>query len=90
MRKHRRQSSFFTLSRFSLKNKPLLGKWLNAVKRKGLSPTDYHRLWSDHFTPSDYWIGGKRRNLKPNAVPSVFKIPKHLQYAENKVYLNIG
>ena len=47
--------------RFPMKNKPLLNKWKQAVRRiqpgskhKAWTPTGNHLLCSDHFLPSDH------------------------------------
>ncbi|KAL4084493.1 hypothetical protein QTP88_023781 [Uroleucon formosanum] len=60
---------------FPLKNKEHTENWLKNIKRKGFIPTEYSRLCSKHFLPSDFKPYNKengRLRLNDNAVPLVF------------------
>lgn len=54
-------------------------KWILATNRKGFIPSKNARLCSAHFEPSAFEIGGLRKQLKPDAVPTLFDLPQHLQ-----------
>jgi len=76
------KKSLSIMTRFPLKEKDRLSKWLHSVKRKGFTPTKYSKLCSEHFRESDYLyqLGFRYKQLRPDAVPSVFvKLPGHLQ-----------
>ena len=52
-------------------------KWIVAIRRdigKHFQVTKHTRVCSRHFKPSDYLpsLAGRKRTLKPTAVPSVF------------------
>lgn len=55
-----------------------------AIKRKNFTPTKYHHVCSEHFTPGDlvHNPGSNRKLLKENAVPSVF--PSYPEYYQPK------
>lgn len=54
----------------------MLKKWLIAVKREKWKPTIHSTVCSSHFTSEDYRHGkGKKRWLKSEAVPSIFRFP---------------
>jgi len=60
---------------FPLKNKERTENWLKNIKRKGFIPTEYSRLCSKHFLPSDFKPYNKENGrlcLNDNAIPSVF------------------
>ena len=58
-------------------DKSLFRKWIVAIRRdigKEFRVTDHTRVCSRHFRSSDYLtsLAGRKRALKPTAVPSVF------------------
>jgi len=71
------------------KDKTLLDKWLKAISRKDFVPSQYSRVCSKHFLPSDFVeVSGDsnvtrnkpkaekklmNRYLKKDAVPSIFE-----------------
>ena len=64
-------------------------KWVRALKREKFTPSDYTAICSEHFLPTDYKndeFGYLRRNLKDDAVPSVFPalIPQQLKPATKR------
>lgn len=67
--------------RFPVKKPELLAQWVAAVRRDSFKPTASTCLCSDHFLKSDYEErpGANLPKLKPDAVPSVFSFPAHLQ-----------
>ena len=55
-------------------------RWVQAVRRKSWQPTPHSFICSEHFLPSDFLTGYvNRRQLKDDAVPSVFSYPQHLK-----------
>lgn len=62
-------------------DKILLKQWLHAMKTTKWTPSKSSRICSHHFVPDDYDQSGwsSRKTLKPDAVPSVFSFPGHLQ-----------
>ena len=77
---------------FPRNNPELLAKWSRALCRENFDPTSTPTavVCSEHFRPSDYITHSQnsrpdkrkgelsRKRLKPDAVPSIFKIPLHL------------
>lgn len=63
-------------------------KWVRALRRDNFAATDTTVICSEHFLPTDWKddeIGYRRKNLKIDAVPSVFPaFPDHLQPATKK------
>lgn len=65
--------------RFPKDNK-LKKQWVKAIKRKNFTPSKYSVLCGDHFkneekiTFNEYGLKLLRARLKPNAVPSIFKV----------------
>ena len=77
--------------KFPVKNQELLAKWTRALCRENFIPTTSTVVCSEHFRPSDFITQSQHnrlsrrkegelthKRLKPDAVPSVFKIPAHL------------
>ena len=57
----------------------LLKKWIIATKFVGFAPDpSKEKICGDHFTQEDYLFSFSSR-LKPDAVPSKFNFPPHLQ-----------
>ncbi len=75
----------------SEKDRPLIrDQWIKAMHREEIlengkrvpwTPTDNHRLCSNHFTQNDYIIHSEtQRTLKETAVPSIFPaFPSYMQ-----------
>lgn len=59
----------------------LLKKWLIAMRREKWIPSKSSKICSRHFTDDSYETSpwATQRRLKPNAVPSIFNFPEHLQ-----------
>ena len=78
--------------RFPLERPELLRKWLIALRRKDWTPSKSERICEKHFLPTDYTYPPSlpfsqslyRKRLKPDAVPSCFNFPRHLQKAPVK------
>lgn len=66
------------------KDENLRQQWVIATKRKNFMPTTASRLCSKHFQESDFEVGGIRRRLKKDVVPSIFEFPQHLQPKQAK------
>nr|XP_012559781.1 THAP domain-containing protein 1-like [Hydra vulgaris] len=60
--------------KFPINNRELCKKLIVAIKRETFIPTEYSRICSDHFLPSDYNIPdfNNKPKLKPFAVSSIF------------------
>ncbi|XP_069670353.1 THAP domain-containing protein 2-like isoform X10 [Periplaneta americana] len=62
-----------TFHRFPLSNESLNQKWIAATRRENFFPTMNHSLCSVHFENSSYLRNYvNRRQLKPDAVPTIF------------------
>ena len=64
-------------------------KWIVAIRRdigKHFQVTEHPRVCSRHFKPSDYLpsLAGRKRTLKPTAVPSVFHWKKRSPVVKRK------
>ncbi|RZF36395.1 hypothetical protein LSTR_LSTR002991 [Laodelphax striatellus] len=57
-------------------------EWVAATKRKNFNPTKHSRLCSKHFDDDHFGVGGRRKRLRHNVIPTKFDFPPHLQ--ENK------
>lgn len=68
-------------SRFPLKNKLLLDKWVHNMRRSNWTPSGLSRICSAHFEPDCYEQKGwaSKKTLKGDAVPTIFDFPEHLQ-----------
>ena len=67
--------SFF---KFPVKNAKLLKKWLKNLKRKNFKATNTSYLCHEHFTTEDNLSHPMKRQLKENAVPTIFHVPDYL------------
>ena len=62
------------------KDRLMRQKWIQALRRLHYDPSSSAVICSEHFEKEDYRENTKRRVLKKDAVPSVFKgFPAHLQ-----------
>ncbi|XP_022164601.1 THAP domain-containing protein 1-like isoform X2 [Myzus persicae] len=67
---------------FPLDNPELLKQWLQAMKRKQFTPSQYSKICSEHFLSSDILDrpGTYKKHLKPDAVPTLFPaMPSYYQ-----------
>ena len=69
-------SRCFPFLRFPSSNPGLLDQWVVAAGRDNFKPTRNHFLCSKHFKEDDFLQGYNRRQLKHNAVPSIFGFSK--------------
>ena len=44
------------------------------MRREGFEPTQYSRIYSEHFLENDYFTGS--RELRKGSVPSIFRFPE--------------
>lgn len=67
--------------RFPFRRPEILNLWIKAIRREKWKPSKSSKLCSEHFVPSDFLIrlGSNQKVLKPDADPSIFSFPKHLQ-----------
>lgn len=64
---------------FSFPEDPdLRKKWAIATRRKNFIPSSSTKICSEHFTKDSYEVGGLRKRLKKDAIPSLFEFPAHL------------
>jgi len=63
---------------FPLNDPCRLQQWVLALRREQWNPNQYSAVCSEHFKATDfiYCPNGKKRRLKPEAVPSFFKYPQ--------------
>lgn len=66
------------------KDETLKNKWILATKRKDFKPS-LAVLCSQHFDPDAFEVGGIRKRLKKNAIPTIFDFPPHFQTPKPKV-----
>ena len=74
---NRKEKGVKTFHSFPLHGKELTQKWVVAMKRDAFLPNESSRLCNNHFKPNDYLFSNSK-NLKLNAVPSLFDFPAHL------------
>ncbi|XP_063252738.1 THAP domain-containing protein 5 isoform X2 [Prinia subflava] len=60
------------VSKFPLRDKERLEKWLRNMKRSSWTPSKHQLLCSDHFTPDSLDVRWGIRYLKNTAVPTIF------------------
>ncbi|XP_060708051.1 THAP domain-containing protein 3 isoform X1 [Hemiscyllium ocellatum] len=61
-----------TFHRFPFSKPDLLVQWMNNVGRAEFKPNQHTVICSEHFKPECFNTWGNRKNLKHNAVPTVF------------------
>ncbi|XP_067321219.1 zinc finger protein 585A-like [Anolis sagrei] len=66
-----------TFHRFPLAKEDQLQKWLANIGRPNFTPSYNDVICSEHFKKTDFWanVASGRRELKPGAVPTVFRLP---------------
>ncbi|XP_067423143.1 THAP domain-containing protein 3 [Emydura macquarii macquarii] len=65
-----------TFHRFPFSRPELLARWLGNLGRGDFQPSSHTVLCSQHFQPDCFSAFGNRTNLKPNAVPTLFALPR--------------
>lgn len=68
-----------TFHRFPFSKPDLLVEWMNNVGRAEFKPNQHTVICSDHFKPDCFNTWGNRKNLKHNAVPTVFHYPDNVK-----------
>lgn len=58
--------------RFPFSRPELLKKWVLSIGRANFKPKQHTVICSEHFRPECFSAFGNRKNLKHNAVPTVF------------------
>ncbi|XP_013359771.1 PREDICTED: THAP domain-containing protein 3 [Chinchilla lanigera] len=61
-----------TFHRFPFSRPELLREWVLNIGRAGFEPKQHTVICSEHFRPECFSAFGNRKNLKHNAVPTVF------------------
>ncbi|XP_005079343.1 THAP domain-containing protein 3 isoform X2 [Mesocricetus auratus] len=61
-----------TFHRFPFSRPELLKKWVLSIGRANFKPKQHTVICSEHFRPECFSAFGNRKNLKHNAVPTVF------------------
>ena len=77
------KDSVIKFHKFPLTKPELCQMWKNATKRDEFTPTSNSYICTDHFLQEDYLYSNSTR-LKPDAVPSVFNFPAHLQTTKER------
>lgn len=72
--------------RFPLRDRTLLAKWIQQVRRKDWTPTKSSFLCSKHFTEDSYHfcVSVKGRKLIKGAVPTIFSFPSYRELPNGK------
>ncbi|XP_069096322.1 THAP domain-containing protein 3 isoform X2 [Pleurodeles waltl] len=76
-----------TFHRFPFSRPDLLGEWIARIGYANFNPKRHTVICSAHFIPDCFSKYGNRKNLKENAIPTVFmsedqRLEKLLQYQE--------
>ncbi|XP_069687541.1 uncharacterized protein [Periplaneta americana] len=76
-----RKGSGIQFHRFPHSRPEMLKKWVQALRWENWSPSIHSCICSKHFTDECYQVrpGVLVRLLKPEAVPTIFNFPAHLQ-----------
>jgi hypothetical protein len=61
------------------KDPELCKQWVLATKRRGFIPSERSCLCSKHFEENAFEVGGLRKKLKKDAVPTLFDFPTQSQ-----------
>ncbi|KAH7959527.1 hypothetical protein HPB49_011641 [Dermacentor silvarum] len=72
--------------RFPWSRSDLCSRWVANLKRDKWRPSPGSRLCSDHFTESCFDRTQARTRLRPDAVPTIFNFPTHLQKVAEHSY----
>ncbi|XP_007940840.1 THAP domain-containing protein 3 [Orycteropus afer afer] len=68
-----------TFHRFPFSRPELLKKWVLNIGRGNFKPKQHTVICSEHFRPECFSAFGNRKNLKHNAVPTVFAFQDSVQ-----------
>ncbi|XP_038602483.1 THAP domain-containing protein 3 isoform X2 [Tachyglossus aculeatus] len=68
-----------TFHRFPFSRPELLKEWLLNIGRGNFKPKQHTVICSEHFKPECFSAFGNRKNLKQNAVPTVFAFREAVQ-----------
>ncbi|XP_039330418.2 THAP domain-containing protein 3 isoform X3 [Saimiri boliviensis] len=72
-----------TFHRFPFSRPELLKEWVLNIGRGNFKPKQHTVICSEHFRPECFSAFGNRKNLKHNAVPTVFAFQDPTQVREN-------
>ncbi|XP_073937580.1 THAP domain-containing protein 3 isoform X3 [Castor canadensis] len=70
-----------TFHRFPFSRPELLKEWVLNLGRANFKPKQHTVICSEHFRPECFSAFGNRKNLKHNAVPTVFALQAPAQLA---------
>lgn len=70
-----RKGSNIRFYKFPLNDKPLLSKWITALRRDKWLPTPSSKLCSVHFTDDCFRVYHYQIRLREDAVPTIFQFP---------------
>ncbi|XP_052034224.1 THAP domain-containing protein 3 [Apodemus sylvaticus] len=68
-----------TFHRFPFSRRELLRKWVVNMGRAGFEPKQHTVICSEHFRPECFSAFGNRKNLRHNAVPTLFAFQSSTQ-----------
>ncbi|KAM6171935.1 THAP domain-containing protein 3 [Erethizon dorsatum] len=74
-----------TFHRFPFSRPELLKEWVLNIGRAGFKPKQHTVICSEHFRPECFSAFGNRKNLKYNAVPTVFAFREPAQVCPEAV-----
>ncbi|XP_025283080.1 THAP domain-containing protein 3 isoform X2 [Canis lupus dingo] len=79
-----------TFHRFPFSRPELLKEWVLNIGRANFKPKQHTVICSEHFRPECFSAFGNRKNLKQNAVPTVFAFQDATQVASEVVPAECG
>nr|XP_033777237.1 THAP domain-containing protein 3 isoform X2 [Geotrypetes seraphini] len=73
-----------TFHRFPFSKPDLFKEWVGNVGRLDFKPKQHTVICSEHFTPDCFSAFGNRKNLMPNAIPTIFPFPENVKIDRKK------
>ncbi|XP_051027665.1 THAP domain-containing protein 3 isoform X2 [Acomys russatus] len=79
-----------TFHRFPLSRPELLKEWVLNIGRANFKPKQHTVICSEHFRPECFSAFGNRKNLKHNAVPTVFAFQNPTQVLPEREAMEVS
>ncbi|XP_030041702.1 THAP domain-containing protein 3 isoform X1 [Microcaecilia unicolor] len=83
-RRYSSKNKQLTFHRFPFSKPDLFKEWVGNVGRLDFKPKQHTVICSEHFTPDCFSAIGNRKNLMPNAIPTIFPLPENVKQIERK------
>ncbi|XP_030041703.1 THAP domain-containing protein 3 isoform X2 [Microcaecilia unicolor] len=78
-RRYSSKNKQLTFHRFPFSKPDLFKEWVGNVGRLDFKPKQHTVICSEHFTPDCFSAIGNRKNLMPNAIPTIFPLPENVK-----------